>query len=207
MCSHVVQPIWTTASWRSFKDSWGPGLFEFFIYLDIGILLDVELIKNIFHSIGHYSFVQMRVSSALQRPFSFMRSHLLIIDLRAYANSIMFRKVLCLFVCFCASDFKDIPHFLFHQVQCIWFYIQIFDHLELSLCRIISIALFGLLYMKMTSLTRTIFWRCCLFPLCISDFFMKNQVFIGVVLCMGLQFDSIDQCVCFCANAMLFLLL
>lgn len=109
------------------KDSWGPGLFKFFIYLDIGILLDVELIKNIFHSIGYYSFFQMTVSSALQRPFSFMRSHLLIIDLRAYANSIMFRKVflfVCLFLCQWLQGYSPLS---LPSGQCIWFYIEIFD--------------------------------------------------------------------------------
>jgi hypothetical protein len=49
-----------------------------------------------------------------------MRSLLLILDLCA------FQKVVS-----CANVFKAIPHFLVYQIQCIWFYVEIFD----SLCR------------------------------------------------------------------------
>ena len=46
------------------------------------------------------------------------------------------------------------------------------------------------------------------FPVCISDFFLSTPcVHRCVILCLGLQFDSIDQCVYFSTNIMQFLLL
>jgi hypothetical protein len=39
--------------------------------------------------------------------------------------------------------------------------------------------------------------------MCISGFFnQKLDVHRNVDLCLGLQIDSIDQCICFCANIM-----
>ena len=33
----------------------------------------------------------------------------------------------CQKVFFCVSEFKAILYFLFYQVQCIWFYVEVFD--------------------------------------------------------------------------------
>ena len=56
--------------------------------LDIRPLSDMELVKISFHSVGCL-FFPLTVSFALQKIFSFMRSHLLIVDLSAYAIGIM----------------------------------------------------------------------------------------------------------------------
>jgi hypothetical protein len=52
---------------------------------------------------------------AVQKCFSYMRSHLLITYLGACANSVLFNK------------FKAIPQFLSYQIQWIWFYIEVSD--------------------------------------------------------------------------------
>jgi hypothetical protein len=43
----------------------------------------------------------MMMSFAMQKPFSFMMSHLLIVDLSARVNSVLFRTSLCVCVCVC----------------------------------------------------------------------------------------------------------
>ena len=64
------------------------------------------------------------MSFALQKLFSFMRSDLLILDLSACTFGILFKKLVS-----CANAFKTSPHFLFDQVQGIWFYDEVFDPL------------------------------------------------------------------------------
>ena len=55
----------------------------FFIYImDISPLLNIGLVKIFSQSVGCH-FVLLTVSFALQKLFSFMRSHLSIVDLRA----------------------------------------------------------------------------------------------------------------------------
>ena len=53
------------------------------------------------------------LSFAMQKLFSFMKSHLLVVDLSVYANGSV-QKVF-----FPASEFKAIPYFLFYQTQSI----------------------------------------------------------------------------------------
>jgi hypothetical protein len=60
--------------------------------LDIGSLSVVELVKILSQSVG-CRFVLLMVSFALQKLFSFMRSHLSIVDLRALAIGVLFRKL------------------------------------------------------------------------------------------------------------------
>ena len=59
--------------------------------LDINPLSDVELVKSISHSVDCY-FVPMMVAFVMQKLFSFLRSHLLIVDLSACANGVLLRK-------------------------------------------------------------------------------------------------------------------
>ncbi|XP_060229617.1 uncharacterized protein LOC132649570 isoform X2 [Meriones unguiculatus] len=69
-------------------------LFSFFscLYiLDMSHLSDKGLVKILSQSVGG-SFVLMTVSFALQKLFSFMKSHLLIVALRACAVGVLFRK-------------------------------------------------------------------------------------------------------------------
>lgn len=74
----------------------------------------------------------------------------------------------------------------------------------------ISTDLCWFFYMQPSSLTVSICWRDCFFStvyLWPLFFFFKLDVHKYVDLCLGLQFYSIDQFICFYANAMLFLLL
>ena len=101
----------------------------------------------------------MTVSIAKQKFFSFMRSHLLIIDLSACSNSILFRKSFPL-----SMNSGLFPSSL--QAQCIWFYIEVFDVWSWILCILINIGLFGFFCMLPPSLTRTVCCRCysqCIF--------------------------------------------
>ncbi|KAL6071867.1 hypothetical protein STEG23_008824 [Scotinomys teguina] len=61
-------------------------------FLEISPLSVVELVKLFSHSVG-CCFVLWMVSFALQKLFSFMRSHLLIVDLSVCAIDVMFWKL------------------------------------------------------------------------------------------------------------------
>jgi hypothetical protein len=61
------------------------------LLLDIRPLLDIGLVK-IFSQSVDCLFVLLIVSFALQKLLGFMRSHLSIVDLRAWANGVLFRK-------------------------------------------------------------------------------------------------------------------
>ena len=59
--------------------------------LEIRPLSDVGLVKIFFHSVG-CRFVLLAMSFALQKLFSFRRSHLLIVSLSVCAAGVIFRK-------------------------------------------------------------------------------------------------------------------
>ena len=59
--------------------------------LEIRPLSDVGLVKIFFHSVG-CCFALLTMSFALQKFFSFRRSHLLIVSLSVYAAGVLFRK-------------------------------------------------------------------------------------------------------------------
>jgi hypothetical protein len=63
--------------------------------------------EHLFYSVGCH-FVLLTVSFASQKLFSFMRFHLLIVDLSAYMTGALLRKLLC------ANAFKATPHFQTH---------------------------------------------------------------------------------------------
>ena len=63
-----------------------------FYVLETSSLSAVELVKSLFHSVGCH-FVLLRVSFALPTLISFMRSHLLTIDLSACTIAVIFRKL------------------------------------------------------------------------------------------------------------------
>ena len=75
------------------------GLFDFlesnflssFCILNVSPLSDLGLVKILPHSVGGL-FVLLTVSFALQKLCSFMRSHLLILDLTAQAIAVLFRN-------------------------------------------------------------------------------------------------------------------
>ena len=59
--------------------------------LEIGPLSNVGLVKIFSHSVG-CCFVLLTMSFALQKIFSFRRSHLLIVSLSVCAAGVIFRK-------------------------------------------------------------------------------------------------------------------
>jgi len=72
--------------------------------LDISLLSDLGLMAIISQSVGN-GFVLFTVSFALQKLFSFMRSHLSTVDLEAWASV---QEIVS-----CTSVFKAISHSLF----------------------------------------------------------------------------------------------
>jgi hypothetical protein len=66
--------------------------------LDISPLLDVGLVKIFSQSVGCH-FVLLTVPFALQKIFGFMRFHLSIVDQRALASDVLFRKFSPVSVC------------------------------------------------------------------------------------------------------------
>lgn len=130
--------------------------------------------------------------------FNFMRSHLLVVDLRVCAN------VFCsegLFLCY---EFKGRSQLLSDSVYLVlnwWtktqfvqgdkygsiFYSSTCSHL-VWLAPFVEDAIF--------------------FPVCIYDLFNQQSALHRCVgVCLGLQCDPLDGCVCFYANTMLILLL
>ena len=60
--------------------------------LDISPFSDVKLVKIFSQSVG-YKSVLLTMLLALQKPFSFMRSHLLIVDHSAWVIGVLFRRL------------------------------------------------------------------------------------------------------------------
>ena len=126
--------------------------------------------ENFSHSVSCL-FVILTVSFALQKFFSFMRSHLVILGT---ALLVSVQEIV-----FCSNGFKAISHFLFYQVQCIWFYVDIFDTLEGCAKQQIQIYLHSTTCRhqnKLTPFVKDAFF----FLLHIIDFFIKNQESTGV---------------------------
>jgi hypothetical protein len=74
----------------------------------------------------------------------------------------------------------------------------------LSLGQVINMNLFTFFLHAASNLTNTICWKYILFPVYISHFFTKNQLPVRCIdLYLGLQFTSVYQYVCFCANIIL----
>ncbi|ERE83670.1 hypothetical protein H671_2g6542 [Cricetulus griseus] len=72
------------------------------------------------------------VSVAVQKLLGFTSSYLLIVGFSAFANGTKFCSVQKVFSC--AIKFKTIPHFLLYQVQCIQFYVEVFDPFGVEFC-------------------------------------------------------------------------
>jgi hypothetical protein len=157
--------------------------------------------KNFSNSIGCH-FVWLTVYFALQRLSSFLRSLLLIVDLSVcvvyFSESHLFYQCL-----------RVILEFLFYQVQCIQFCLMSSIHLGLSFVQcdkyksicILLHADIQLLapapFVEDVLLFKCVFWLLCQ----ISD------GHLSVYLCLGLQSNFIDDCICFYASTMEILLL
>ena len=100
-------------------------VLKLFIYLYISPSSDVELKKKTFHSVG-YCFIQLSVSFALHKLFSFLLYYLFIVGVIACINSIIFRKYsyspMQISLRLCIS--------VFYVIGCIFIYTEVFDALQ-----------------------------------------------------------------------------
>ena len=121
--------------------------------------------------------------------FSFMRSHLSTVHFNTWTTRVPPKKILL-----CVYKFKHIPDFIFHQIQGIRSHVEVLDPFGV-LCRVRDKDLVSLLYMQLSSLNRTICWKCCVF----SNVYcwLPYDYWRNVGLYVGPQFYPIDQSVCF----------
>jgi hypothetical protein len=154
-----------------------------FNILDISPLFYVGLLKVFSESVSTH-FVLMTVSSTLRKLFSFMRSHLLVVDLRA--SSV--QKIVS-----CTSEFKPIFTFSSIGFSIADFMLRFLIHLDLRFCRVINMDLFVFSCMQTSSYTSTISWRG--FPLFSFYAFwllcQKSSIHSCVGLFLCLLFNSI----------------
>lgn len=145
----------------------------------------------------------MTVSFTLYKLFSFMRSHILIADLSAYINGVLFRNSFPVLM-------SSRPHHTFFSIRFSVsdFMLTFSIHLELSFVQGNKYGSIWIGLHAAIQLLSTICGRCCLFfPLYISGFFIKkSDVSRCVDLCLVLHFGSV-QGFCFYANTRLILLL
>lgn len=64
----------------------------------------------------------MVASFVVEKLFSFMCFHLVIIGLNSYIVGILVRKPF-----FCAHEFKCVPYCFLHQIQGIRLYVEVYD--------------------------------------------------------------------------------
>ena len=142
---------------------------------DFSPLLDMELVKIFSHSVG-CCFVLLTVSFALQKLFSFMRSHLLIVDFYASAIGVLHSK----------QPPVSVHSRLFPTFSSIRFNVSVFMfmsliHLDLSFV----LGDRGWVYLLSSACRHPV--RPALFievtfffPLCVFVIFIKNQVSLSV---------------------------
>ena len=73
----------------------------------------------------------------------------------------------------CANDFELLSHFLFYQIQCIWFYVEVLDPWTSALYKVTNMALFLFFCIPTASYMSTIYLRCFLFTIVFFCFFSK----------------------------------
>ena len=137
----------------------------------------------------------MVMSFNLQKSFSFMRFHLLILDLSAWAIGVLFRKLSPV-----PMSSRLLPTFCSIRFSVSGFTLRSLIHLDLnfvqgdrygSICILLhaDIQLDQHHLLKMFSLFHCMSWFLC-------------QIQVCVCLFLGLCFDSIDQPVCFYTKTM-----
>ena len=92
-------------------------------------------------------------------------------------------SVFCLESLLLFQWFQASLHFLFYQVQCLWFYIEDFDLFGVEFCtgRLVCIYLDYSICRHPVWPALFCCWRCCFFPEYISGFyFIKNKVSVGM---------------------------
>lgn len=99
------------------------GFLSSLYILCISPILDVELVKSHFPLCR--VFIQMAVSFALHSLFSFMSSHLGLVDLSAVLSVFCSGSLLC-------GQVQGYLPFLFHQIRCVCFILKFLVHLKSS---------------------------------------------------------------------------
>lgn len=143
-------------------------------------------------------FDQITVSLAVQKPLSFRSLQLLIVDLRVCVNSVLSVQEV-----FSVSWVQGLLHFLFFEIQGI----QLNDNLslfEVEFCSgcYVWVCLHSLACShSVPPLRCSFFFFLISFPVCVSGFFIKDQISVGFFICI-LAFSLIHWSMCmFCANA------
>jgi hypothetical protein len=92
--SSVENPLFSSVPHfrMGYLDCWCLTFWVLFYILDISLLSDIGLV-NIFSYPVSWCFLLMVVSFAIQKLFKLMCSYLLIVDLSAWAVSVLFRKL------------------------------------------------------------------------------------------------------------------
>ena len=131
--------------------------------LDVGLQSDVELVN--FPQSVSCCFVLLPASFSLQKLYSFMMSHLWIVDLSAWATRVLFRKLFPMPI-----HSRVFPTFFSIRFSVAGFILRSLIHLDLNVHRVMNINLFSFFCMQTSSETSTICWSCsptlCFRPLC-----------------------------------------
>lgn len=147
------------------------------------------------------------MSFSMENILSFTWSHSLIVDLSACDNGAPLKSI------FLWQWVQGFPYFRVYQIHCSLFYIKVFDTFGISwgLFKVTRMNLFGFYYMELWILNTfvwTPFVGLLSFFLSISIVSLSKS---GISRCanlnMDLEFNSIYQCIWFCANIILLLLL
>ena len=113
---------------------------------------------------------------------------LFIVDLSAYANSVLFRTSFPV-----PMSSRIFPFFFSIRFSVFGFMLRSLTHLEMSFVQGDKY-LFLFFCMQTSSLSNIICWKCWLFWVCIFGFLIKNQVSIGVWIYVWF-FKLIHQCI------------
>ena len=124
------------------------------MYFGIQPQSDVRMVKILYHSVGCH-FVLLIMSFALQKIFSFLRSHLLIVNHSVCVIGVLFRKLLPE-----PMNSRLFPIFSSIRFSVSGVMLKSLIHLDSNLYRVISINLFAFFYMQPSSQTSTICYRC-----------------------------------------------
>ena len=111
------------------------GLFGFLVvnFLCLLYIFDISPlssvgIEKIFFPICRLPLCPIYYVLCLTKFSSFLRSHLSIPDLRAWAIGVFLGNSPC------DSKFEALSHFIFYFLDCVLFYVEVLDPLELELC-------------------------------------------------------------------------
>ena len=104
-----------------------------FIYFGYYPSIRCVVAKNNFPILKIVALSQWWRHLSYRNFLAFTRFHLLIADLRACTINVLLRKLSPVSICS-----RIFPLFPFYQMQCIWFYFEVFGLLDLNFVQVIS---------------------------------------------------------------------